>query len=193
MLFRSINFVLNIQKITNDRRFVDEEKYFYDTFILLITKAFQGLRRNLAKRLKSTTKKFYEDKDLDSDAILTTIELILGFDPEKNNSFIGYLTRNLELGMRTRGRTNKMDASIQSESSLSDGFLESIPDTTVLTHELENEENLANVRKCVEELQGKERDAVKKALYSDEKLTETEQRAKRRGFDRVREMMSKET
>lgn len=193
-----INFVINIQKINADTRTLNEEKYFKDTFILLITQTFEGLMTKLAQQLQYQSQKYYENGDLFADATLGVLELILGFDLSKNDSFIGYLTFNLPLKIKTSSRTKKIDDLTDTESILGnsfnedemkESFLSSIPDVIDFVSSLDDEKNLQKMQECIEKLSGKEREALRKLAENNAKLNDTERKAKNRGLNRVREMM----
>ncbi len=190
-----INFALNIQKIIT-RHTADvprDEQRIKDTFILLINKTFEGLVIKTSMSLKSQAQKYYQNEDLIGDGVLGVLELILGFDLSKNDSFIAYLKYNLELKIRTSSRrlVKNDDASTFPESSFEEGFFESIPDASDFITSLEDEDqsNLEKIREYTDKLPEKEREAVKKMSESNEKLNDTERKAKNRGLNKIREMM----
>ncbi len=193
-----INFVINIQKVNAEKQSSNDEKYYKDTFTLLISETFMGLIVNLSKKLKHQAKKYYEFTDLESDALLAVIELILNFDMNKNDSFIAYLIHNLPLKMRTFSRKKKTDDLTDTENilendfdedELKDSFMHSIPDTKNFMESLESQKNLEKIRECMDKLPEKEKEAVKKLAESNEKFNDTERKAKNRGLNRIREMM----
>jgi hypothetical protein len=186
-----INFALNIQKIIayQPRENLEDEQRIKDTFILLISETFEGLSTNIIKKIKAGSKKYYEYEDFKGDASVAVIELILKFDLSKDDSFIGYLTRNLYLKMKTSGRMNKTEKETKTEIEFEEGFLESIPEVNDFMSSLEDQKNLEKIRVFIEKLPEKEREAVKKTSESNEKLNNTERKAKNRGLNKIREMM----
>jgi hypothetical protein len=54
---------------------------------------------------------------------------------------------------------------------------------------LEDQTNLEKIREYIDKLPDKEREAVKKMSESNEKLNDTERKAKNRGLNKIREMM----
>lgn len=186
-----INFALNIQKIITQQplHIPEDEQRIKDTFILLISKTFEGLYKNVIKKIKTQSQKYYEDVDFMGDASVAVMELILGFDLSKSDSFIGYLVKNLRLKMKTSSRMNKTELETDTEAQLGKGFFESIPDATNFILSLEDKRNLEKIRVYIEKLPEKEREAVKKVAESNEKLSDTERKAKNRGLDKIREMM----
>jgi DNA-directed RNA polymerase specialized sigma subunit len=186
-----INFTLNIQKIITHHTadVPEDEQRIKDTFILLISKTFEGLYKNVIKKIKTQSQKYYEEADFMSDASVAVIELILGFDLSKNTSFIGYLTTSLFYKMKTSSRMDKMEETTNTENSFEEGFFESIPDATDFMASLEDQTNLEKIREYIDKLPDKEREAVKKMSESNEKLNDTERKAKNRGLNKIREMM----
>lgn len=207
-----INFVLNIQKIIANQStdIPEDEKRLKDIFILLIKEAFDNFVIKLVKSPQYPIKKYYEDKktkfgqktsDLESDAILSVIELIMGFDLSKSDSFIAYLTFNLPLKIRTAGRIGKkIDLLTDTESvieksnnleedEIKESFLNSIPEEKILMEAIENKDNLAKIDEYINKLPEKEKEAVRKMVESNEKLNDTERKAKNRGLNKIREMM----
>lgn len=186
-----INFALNIQKIITHQpaETPEDEQRIKDTFILLISKTFEGLYKNVIKKIKSQSQKYYGEEDFMSDASVAVIELILGFDLSKNTSFIGYLTKSLYYKMKTSARMDKTEQTTETENSFEEDFFESIPDATDFMASLEAQSNLEKIREYIDKLPEKEREAVKKMSESNEKLNDTERKAKNRGLSKVREMM----
>lgn len=185
-----INFSLNIQKIISQATDVPEdEQRIKDTFILLIIKTFEGLYKNINIKIKAQSQKYYEDEDFMGDASIAVIELILGFDLSKSDSFIGYLSKNLYLKMKTLSRMNKTDAETDSEAGFDEGFLEKLPDTVDFLASLEDQKNLEKIRVYLEKLPEKEKETVKKMAESNEKFNDSERKAKNRGLNKIREMM----
>ncbi len=186
-----INFALNIQKIITHHTadVPEDEQRIKDTFILLTSKTFEGLYKNVIKKIKAQSQKYYEEEDFMSDASVAVIELILGFDLSKNSSFIGYLTTSLFYKMKTSSRMDKMEETTNTENSFEEGFFESIPDASDFMASLEDQSNLDKIREYIEKLPDKEREAVKKMSESNEKLNDTERKAKNRGLNKIREMM----
>lgn len=188
-----INFALNIQKIITHQptETPEDEQRIKDTFILLISKTFEGLAVKTGLSLKYQAQKYYQNEDLVADAILAVVELILGFDLSKNDSFIAYIKHNLGFKLRTSSRrlVKNDDASTFHESKFEEGFFESIPDATDFVASLEDQGNLEKIREHISNLPEKERNALKKMSENNEKLNDTERRAKNRGLARVREMM----
>ncbi len=185
-----INFAINIQKIITQTEVPKEEQQLKDTFILLISKTFEGLYKNIAKKIKTQSQKYYADEDFVGDASVAVIELILGFDLSKSDSFIGYLVSNLKFKMKTSGRMKKTDEYTDTEIKFEEGFLESIPDATNFMKSLEDKQNLEEARKCIEKLPEKEKEAVRKLAESNEKFNDTERKARNRGLNKIREMMN---
>ena len=187
-----INFALNIQKIitrhTSD--VPEDEQRIKDTFILLISKTFEGLYKNVIKKIKIQSQKYYEEKDFMSDASVAVIELILAFDLSKNTSFIGYLSKSLFYKMKTISRMDKMEETTDTENSFEEGFFENIPDAADFMSSLEDRTNLEEIRKHIDKLPEKEKEAVKKMSESNEKLNDTERKAKNRGLNKIRDMMT---
>lgn len=186
-----VNFALNIQKIITHQPtdIPDDEQRIKDTFILLISKTFEGLAVKTGLSLKYQAQKYYQDRDLIGDATLAVIELILGFDLTKNSSFIAYIKHNLGLKIRTSSRMKKTDYTTDTENNFEEGFFESIPDTTDFMTSLENQSNLEKIREYIMKLPEKEREAVKKMVEANTTLTDTERKAKNRGLNKIREMM----
>ena len=197
-----INFVINIQKIITEKDATDNEKRLKDTFILLIKEAFEGLVINLGKKLEYQAQKYYEKgknkfgkiSDLESDATLSILELIFNFDLSKNNSFINYLAHNLPLKIRTLSRTKKNDDLTDTENTFSENevgenFINNIPDTSDFIKLLDDKNNLDKIREFTEKLPEKEREAIRKLAENNEKLSDTERKAKNRGLNKIREMM----
>ena len=184
-----INFAINIQKIIAQQESTNEEERLKDTFILLISEAFKGLMVNLGRKLKEQSKRYYQHEDLLSDAMLSTIELILKFDLKRNNSFIAYLTHNLRLKMITSGRMKKTDQNTYTEGALEEDFLNSIPDEKEFISLLHDKNDIKKIHKYIEGLPRMEKEAVKKIMKDNEKFTETDRRAKNRGLIKIRKMM----
>ncbi|MFH1866990.1 MAG: hypothetical protein ABIJ81_02815 [Patescibacteria group bacterium] len=202
-----INFVINIQKIIsnkkpNEKAISEEENYYKDAFIILISKIFENLIKKSihSLELNCPVKTYYEkaytergnlkSDDLYGDANMAIIELILNFDLSANDSFIGYIESNLYWKLRTTGRLIlKTDQQTISEINFKEGFMESIPDPKDFTKQLENEENIQKIRQYIDNLPEKEREAVKKRVLMNEKLTDTERRAKNRGLNKIRQIM----
>jgi len=184
-----INFVINIQKIINIEKPTIEETFYKDTFILLITQAFEGLAKKLALQIKPYSKHYYELDDLIGDASLSVIELILSFDLSKNNSFVAYLVHSLYLKIVTRSRMNRTEKETISENALEEGFMDNIPDSKDFIDTLNDETNLRRIKKHLENLPEKQREALKKSLENNEKLTASERKNKDRGLEKIREIM----
>ena len=185
-----INFVINIQKIVAQAKLEGDESYFKDAFILLIIKTFEGLSIKNAAKLKDQSKKYYEIKDLIGDSNIAIIELILKFDLSKNDSFIAYLSHNLQLQMRTASRMKKAEFVTDTDATFEEGFIDSIPNASDLMSSLGNDADIQKIKECIEKLPQKEMEAVKKLAESNEKFNATERKAKNRGLSKVREMMN---
>lgn len=192
-----INFVINIQKIvgakeSSAKEITDEEKYFKDAFILLIKEAFENLVKKIIRslELQSPIKSYYERDDLFSDANIAIMELIFNFDLSKNDSFIGYLSHNLPLKLKTSSRIKKTDQYTTLEHNFEEGFLENIPDEDDFIEQLNNKENIAKIRQYIDNLPEKQRKAIRKRYEKNEQLSATERRNKNRGLHKIREMMS---
>ena len=186
-----INFALNIQKIITHQptEMPEDEQRIKDTFILLISKTFEGFYKNVIKKIKSQSQKYYEEEDFTGDASIAVIELILAFDISKNTSFIGYLTRSLFLKMKTSSRMDKTDQTTDTENNFEEGFFESIPDANDFMLVVDDEQNIKKIKEYLEKLPEKEREAVKKMAEANTTLTDTERKAKNRGLNKIREMM----
>lgn len=186
-----INFALNIQKIITDqpKETPEDEQRIKDTFILLISKTFEGFYKNVVKKIKSQSQKYYEEEDFMGDASIAVIELILGFDLSKNTSFIGYLTRSLFLKMKTSSRMDKTDQTTDTENAFEEGFFENIPDAKDFMTTIDDEQIINKIKEYLEKLPEKEREAVKKMAEANITLTDTERKAKNRGLNKIREMM----
>ena len=203
-----INFVMNIQKIASSKNpqqeITEEESFFKDTFILLISEIFENLIKKHATSLEKSAKKYYEKEDLLGDAKLATIELILNYDFSKNDSFIGYLTSNLYWKMKTSSRSlkksenylnelelEKMQQNSQTKEVEKERFLESIPDEDNFLIQLNNRQNLEKIHQYIEKLPEKQKEAIEAYSEGNRKLSETERKNKNRGLNKIREMMAK--
>jgi len=191
-----INFVLNIQKIVgakkqSDKEISKEENYFKDAFILLIGEIFENLVKKIIRslELQSPIKSYYEKDDLFSDANIAIMELIFNFDLSRNDSFIGYLSYNLRLKIKTSSRIKKSD---QYTTFLEEGedFLESIPDENDFIKQLENQEDRKKIDQCIDNLPEKQKEAIRKLYKRNEQLSDTEKRNKNRGLNKIKEMMA---
>jgi DNA-directed RNA polymerase specialized sigma subunit len=187
-----INFVLNIQKIVSQKKdnnkLSEEENYFKNAFIILIEQIFKNLIKKMVTSLKLHTKikSYYEESDLFSDASVSIMELIFNFDLTKNNSFIGYLTYNLNLKIKTKSRPKKSEQFTTSESNLKDGFMNDIPDETNLIEEIHKKENILKIKKYINNLPEKQKEAIKKYYEKNERLSEAERRNKNRGLNNIK-------
>ena len=186
-----LNFVSNIQKIVGENQPEEEEKYFKDAFMMLICQAFEGLAKKHAGSLESQAKKYYERQDLDGDAAIAIVELILSYDFSKNDSFIGYMTSNLKFKIKSASRMNMTDegTGTSTEYGFEEDFWDSIPDAESFIEQLDAQKNWERVREYMDKLPEKEREAVRKVAEGNKKLTDTERKAKNRGLNRIREMM----
>lgn len=191
-----INFVINIQKIVGakkprERKISEEENYFKDVFILLITKIFENLVKKTTRSLKLQTpiKSYYEKGDLFSDANVAIMDLIFDFDLSKSDSFIGYLKYNLYLKIKTSSRIKKSDQYTTLEHDLEEGFLENIPDESDFIEQLDNKENIAKIKQYINNLPEKQKEAIRKRYEKNEQLSDTERKNKNRGLNKIREMM----
>lgn len=192
-----INFVINIQKIVGARKSTkkeisEEENYFKDAFILLIGKIFENLVKKTTRslELESPIKSYYEKDDLFSDANIAIMELIFNFDLSKSDSFIGYLSHNLRLKIKTSSRIKKSDQYTTLEHNFEEGFLENIPDENEFTKQLSNRENIAKIKQYIDNLPEKQKEAIRKLYERNEQLSDTERRNKNRGLNKIKEMMA---
>lgn len=192
-----INFVINIQKFVGAKKptkkeISEEENYFKDAFILLISKIFENLVKKTIRslELQSPIKSYYEKDDLFSDANIAIIELIVNFDLSKNDSFIGYLSHNLRLKIKTTSRIKKNDQYTALEHNFEEGFLENIPDENDFTKQLSNQENITKIKEYIDNLPEKQKEAIRKLYERNEQLSDSERKNKNRGLNKIREMMS---
>ncbi|HPA25617.1 MAG TPA: hypothetical protein PLK76_02565 [bacterium] len=203
-----INFVINIQKIIGVKRLeekeiTEEEKYFKDAFILLISKTFENLVKKIIRSLelqtpiKSYYEKSYEEKhnlendDLFGDANVAIMELIWNFDLSKNDSFIGYLSYNLRLKIITSSRIKKSDQYITLEHDLEEGFLENIPGDDDFIKQLNNQEDMAKIQKYTDNLPEKQKEAIRRIQEgNDEAMSDADRQNRSRGLNKIRKMMA---
>jgi len=185
-----INFALNTQKIIADHNTDEHDNEIKDIFILLIRDAFKGLLVNVVNSARSSAKKFYETNDLDSDATLAIIQAVLEYDVEKNDNFIAYLKSTLLNRLRSLSRGNKTDQTTYTGDNFEEDFWEHIPSPEDFLSKLEDKSALEQIKGLFDSLSEKEREAVKKQFEQNEKLSDTERRAKNRGLDKIRKLMS---
>ena len=158
----------------------------------MIGEIFENLVKKTIRslELQSPVKSYYEKDDLFSDANIAIMELIFNFDLSKSDSFIGYLSYNLRLKIKTSSRIKKSDQYTTLEHDFEEGFLENIPDENDFTKELDNQKNIAKIKQYIDNLPEKQKGAIRKLYERNEQLSDTERKNKNRGLNKIREMMA---
>ena len=102
---------------------------------------------------------------------------------------VGYLTSNLFFKMKTISRMKEIEKTTDTENNFEEDFLANVPDSTDFIDSIEYEQNLQKIREYIDKLPEKEKEAVKKMAEDNEKLNNTERKAKNRGLNKIRENM----
>lgn len=187
------NIVFNIQKIValenRDKR-DENEMVIKDNMMLLILSCFMPIMKSIVKKHKGREKKFLDFEDITSIVNTELIVMVLSYDQNKNSSFLGYISSALHRYVWTQIRPNKTDQNtgLVDEESV----FENVPDSEQadILELLESKVALEKVREVLEDLPEKQREAIKKSMQSNEKLSDTERRAKNRGIKKIKEEFS---
>lgn len=198
--------VFNIQRIIalGEKDTDKWENKLKEDFSVLMLNIFDPLIRSTASISAPKQKLF--DKETIYDTLKTEVFLsILKYDSVKNPNFFGYIKTILPFQLKTELRENKTNASTQTITQLSnkfgiaddpdklEGFMDSIfgsdKEAEKLIELINNESEIKKALEIIESLPPAEKEAIKKAYIRNEKLSDTERKAKNRGLKKARNLI----
>lgn len=192
------SIVFNIQRLVaekktrtprmHDKRSFDEwyEQHgnsVRENFILLALNILTPIMRKVVRDRLGKSTDWQEARDL---VIEKIINAILEYDSTKNSSFFGYISRVTTYWKSSLFRVGKVDQMSSSLENMTEKGLEIPSSSEDLIEERVMEDVAEKVKECLDKLPDKEQEAIKLLFFKNKRLTDTQRKAKNRGFNRIR-------
>jgi len=162
-----------------------QDKKIKDCLMTLLLSILTPIAHSVGKSkysyFKSQKGEFEDLKQIVTTELLSSI---LKYDSTKNNSFFGYIHKVLPLSVWTAIRPKSVQTSgtIENAEEMSlDAIAGSNIDTIVQIDELQEK-----VAKCLDDLPEKEKEAIQSVFFKNERLNDTQRKAKNRALHRLR-------